>query len=316
MNFTGTIPAPWLAKAMMKFDPATQGFIAGSVARTLSAQEKSGTIGAITSQSTMARTESTVRAPGTAFKRGSVEGEGITYECVSYGFENPVPDEDIQFYGSQAEALMSGGMVVRGKMLTDLERRVAAMIYNTSTFTGAALYTDVSGSNPWATAASNVISTVTAAKEKVRKSGSRANALIIGEATLQNLLLNDGVKARFPGATMISEEMLRANLAAIFGIKYLFVGGSVYNSANEGQTKVTADVWSSSYAMIAKVAETDNPTEACVARTVSWSAMGKGTDAMVSIYREPQTASTVIQSSMYTDEIIIDSSFGHLLKIA
>jgi len=314
MNYTGTVPAPWLARGMFKMNPADQGFIAGQVARTLYGTTKSGTIGAMTRKSTIAGTDSNLRAPGTAFNRGQIAGEGIPYECKGYGFEQPVPDEDLEFYDSMAQALMAGGLVARGQMLTDLERRVSALIFNTTTFTGSALYTDVSAA-PWATAGTDVISHVTAAKEKVRKSGTKANALIIGEATLQNLLINTGIKSRFPGANMISEQVLRANMAAIFGLKYLLVGGAVYDSANPGQTISVADAWSNTYAMVAKVAETDMPTEACVARTVSWKAMGKGTDAMVKIYREDQTASNIIQGQMFTDEVVVDANFGHLLEI-
>jgi hypothetical protein len=204
---------------------------------------------------------------------------------------------------------------IKGKMQLAREKRVSDTIFNTTTWTGSDLYTNNSA-NPWDTTTTNIITQVAAAKEKVRKStGVVADSLIIGEATMQNMLANTGIIARFPGAVLISEEMIRANLAAIFGLQQLFVGSSSYNSADEGLTVAMTDLWPDDYAMIAALGREGMPmTEPQLGRSIVWENYIPDV-AYTEEYREEQTESDIYRVKESVQEKLFDEYFAHLMKI-
>ena len=137
------------------------------------------------------------------------------------------------------------------------------------------------------------------------------------EATvlLQNLLKNDDIIARFPGASLITEAMIRANLAAIFGLQQLLVGSASYNSADEGQDASMADLWADDYAMVAALGREGMPmTEPQLGRTIVWENYIPDVD-YVEQYREEQTKSDIFRVEEYTQYKVFDAYFGHLMKI-
>jgi len=206
--------------------------------------------------------------------------------------------------------------ILKLRMLLKRELRVKNLLFNTTTWTGSALYTDNSGS-PWDNIATDIISQVVAAKEKVRLgTGVRPNALIVGESAVQNMIKNTGIKARFQNTDTITVDMIRNGMASIFGLRYLMVGDTVYNSADEGQAFSGAEIWPDDYAMVAVIA--DGPgapvITPCVGRTLRWTEMADGL-LVPEMYREPQTKSDILQVEDYVDEKVFDPYFAHLMKI-
>jgi hypothetical protein len=137
--------------------------------------------------------------------------------------------------------------------------------------------------------------------------------MVIGAKTMNNILGNTGIKARFPGAALITEAMLRANLAAIFGLEQLLVGQEAYDSAKEGQTFVAADVWSDDYANICRI-NNGSLVSGGLGRTFLWTDITPE-NVTVDQYREEQTKSDIFRVNQFLQEKLFDAYFGHLLKI-
>jgi hypothetical protein len=252
-------------------------------------------------------------ANGSAYNRVNMNIEDLAYACVEYGLEEQLTDPDRENYANDFDAELETAEDVQVKLLTEREIRVAALIFNTGTWTGASLYTDVSAA-PWDAAASDAIAHVLAGKEKVRQNtGFAPDSMAIGAATLANLLGNTGIKNRFPGAAIITEAMLRSQMASIFGLQNLFVGGKVYDSAKEGQAFSGADIWSDDYAMIFK-RNTGSTRSGGLGRTMLWTPLTPEI-ATVEQYREEQTKSDIFRVTHYLQEKVFDASFGHLLKV-
>lgn len=311
-------PKPEIARALMEFNPDDQLFIADAVAPKIPSRKKEGTM-MFLKREDFTRLESTEVAPGAAYGRGHFRTSATTFNCIKYGQESAVTDEDREIYGDSFDAELVAGKRAYGAVLIDRESRVKDLIFNTTTWTGASLYTDNSGA-PWDAAASGAIAQVQAAMEAVRTNcGYWPNALILNVVQLQNLTNNTGIIAKFPGAALITFNMVQNALASIFhpALKKLIIAGGVYNSAKEGQDYSGADIWTDDYAMVAKVATSNDPAEACVARTVTWSGlMGMPENLIeVSSYREDQSDSDVIKVRTYLDEIVVDSAFAHLMKV-
>jgi hypothetical protein len=316
VNYSGAYAAPRLdlGAAFMEYAMQLNEFIGLQVLPLFRTPKKAASFSAITRE-TLTQDPEAARAAKSGYNRINVGAKDKSYECFEYGLEGVVDDSERALYQSDFDAENATSLVVGRALMLQHEQRVAAAVFDTAVWTGASLYTDHSAA-PWDTATSDVIGHVRDAKEKVRQnSGMRANALILSAAQLNSILVNDDVIARFPGAPIVTEEMLRANLAAIFGLERLIVGGAVENSAIEGQTFSGADIWTDDYAMVAVVASDGAPLQTpCIGRTFLWTP-DSPSDMVVEMYREEQVRGDVVRYRHTTDELIIDANFGHLMKI-
>jgi len=309
---TYAVPRSDLGEAFREFAPEGQNFIAEQIFPVRGVIKKAATLSVIRRENL--KRHDTKHSNGGAFNRIDLTTEDLSYKCEDTGLEVPVTDDDRENYSSDFECELESTQVLKQAMLMEREVRVKDVVLNTSTFNGATLYTDVS-SAPWATATSDVIAHVVAAKEKVRiGTGMTPNALILGQAAMCTLLYNTKITGRFPGAAIVTEEMIRQQLAAIFGLTKLIVGGVVYDGAKEGQTFSGSDVWGSTYAMVAKIQEGSTKVNGGLGRSIVWTPMDQGVDSIVE-YREEQTESYIYRSREYRQEKIFEPSFGHLLKI-
>lgn len=310
---THATPRLDLGVAFHEYTPTRMRFIADAVLPILGVGKKAATLSVI--QRKNLTVPNTTRPDGATFNRVSLYATDLAYGCKNDGLEGALPDGQRENYADDFDAEVETVAGIKIKMAIAREQRIKALIFNTTTWTGSDLYTDNSAS-PWDTTTTGIIAQVAAAKEKVRlNTGVTADSLIIGEAALQNLLKNTGIIGRFPGATLITEAMLRAALAAIFGLEQLLVGTSAYNSADEGQTATMADMWGDDYAMVAALGRDGLPlSEAQLGRTILWERYTSEMD-YVEQYREQQTKSDIFQVERCIDEKIFDAYFAHLMKI-
>jgi len=257
------------------------------------------------------------RVPGTSYQRDNLQANGTAYECLGYGREGTVPVEQQKRYQSIMNVVALGAMKARGKLATDLEIRIKNLVLNTSTWTGASLYKDYSGA-PWDAAATDILSQIQYARDKMRmNSGMVPNAVIMGRTSLNNCkYVNTGIKNALKYVMATTPGNVEAQLASLFEVKYIIVGDAIYNSGNEEDSDVTGtEIWNEDYVQVCRVAETDNPEENCIARIINWEAMGAGTDSSVTYYNEDQTKSTIVQVDQYLDELVIDSKMGFLMLV-
>ena len=313
---THATPRMDLGVAFHEYSPTRMRFIADQVMPKFPVGKKAATLSVI--QRKNLTLPDTTRADGATFNRVSLYATDKSYSCVNDALEGVLPDGQRETYPDDFNAELETINALKIKMMLKRESRIKDKIFDTTTWTGAALYTDNSGS-PRDSVDTNIISQIGAAKEKVRlNTGVIADSLIIGEAAMQNMLKNTGIIARFPNAERVTEAMIRGSLAAIFGLEQLLVGSSAYNSADEGQDPTFSDLWGDDYAMVAVLGREGMPlSEPQLARTIFWQRyIGDiDVDALVEQYREQQTKSDIFQVERSIDEKIIDEYFGHLMKI-
>lgn len=311
---TYAVPRADLGEAFHEFEPEGMTFIAEQVLPGYGVDKEAGTISVITRENM--RVDDDEHADGGTFNRIDMEAEDLAYATNDRGMEIPITDRERRKYVNDFRLEVEKTAILKLRMLLKREIRVKNLIFNTTTFTGSALYTDNSA-NPWDNVSTDIISQVLAAKEKVRSNtGMRANALILGEAAVQNLIKNTAIIGRFLQNVTITVDLLRANLAAIFGLRYLLVGDTVYNTSDESQSFSGSDIWPDDYAMVAAIAPGEGAplTTPCIGRTVRWRQMADGL-LVPAMYREPQTKSDILQVEDYIDQKIFDPYFGHLMKI-
>lgn len=312
---THAIPRMDLAEAFHEYSPRRARFIADLILPTYPTAKQAATLSVVMRENlTIPEVD---HANGAVFNRVSLYMDDMAYNCKDKGLEGQVTDWDLERFATEFDAEVETSQSVKIKMMLAREKRIHDLIFNTTTWPvgTAALYTDNSG-NPWDAAGTDIIGQVLAARELVRgNTGIPPNAMIIGEVTLINMLKNTGIKAQFPGAPIITEALLRAQMGALIGIQDLFVGQAVYNSADEGQTFAKADIWPDDYAMVAVLGEENlPPTEPQLGRTILWNPYTSDLEYVES-YREEQTKSEIVRVEHAVDEKIFDAYFGHLMKI-
>jgi hypothetical protein len=277
--------------------------------------KEAATIGVIQRENAM--TVENRHANGGGFGRVTLGSEDKSYSCDDYGLEGQLTDKDRERFATDYDAETEIVQVVKTQMLIAKEIRAAAALFNTSTWTGSDLTTDVSGD--WDAAASDVIGHVAAAVEKIRQNtGVVADSLLIGPVTYKSLKANTAILAKFASnPSVLTPAIWRQYLAEILDLQNIFVASGVYNSAKEGQSWSAADIWSDDYALVFK-RHTGSLASPGMGRTLRWTGtegvLVNGLETVVQ-YREEQTESDIFRVQEYTDEFILDAYFGHLLQI-
>jgi len=312
---TYATPRADLARAFMEYAPEGATFIADAILPPVMVSTKTGTYTKITRESILKRANAK-RQMESGYNRISIVGEDATWACEERGLEYPVGDDVRAMYKNDFDVDMIGVKHLRHKLLLEREYAVKSLIQATTyTSGGATLYTDVS-SAPWDAVDSDAIGHVADASEIIRtNSGVQPDTLVISRAVLANLLSNTALVARFPGAAAITQELLMQNMAAVFGLTKLVVGNVVYDTTEEGVASTLSDLWTDDYAFICKTANPGDPIDVpSVGRTFVWME-DSSIDLVYETYREEQIRSTIHRARQHVDEVLIESQFGHLLKV-
>lgn len=312
---------PDLAESFVEFDLAMdqQGFIADEVFPVIDVASQSGTFGKIPIEQLL-QSRDTKRAPGSGYARGKFTFQTATYACLEHGAEEPVDDREAKMYAEYFDAEQIASLRAYSAVLRNAEQRVADAVFNTGTWTGSELTTAIT--NEWDSnhAADAVpITDVEAAVNKVYDgSGLWPNALIINRKVFRNLRNLDQIIERInsAGAGNASKpsDITEAMLAQVFDLDYVIVAGASKNSAKEGQSATPAQIWSSEYAMVCKIATTGDFREPCIGRTFHWSDDGSTIGGTVETYRDETVRSEITRVRHDVDEIVLYPQAGHLLS--
>ncbi len=270
----------------------------------------------------------TERAPGAGYTRDKLAIEPHSFSCKEHGVEEPIDNREAAVYAYTFDYEMVVANRAASKLWRAMEIRAAAKVFNTTTWTGAALTTAVS--IPWTTfATATPINDVRAAVLKVRAScGQRPNALIISFTTFVALQNCTQIQERLKYSGIDDPKLITpAQLAQLFMIDEVIIADAMRNTANSAQTASIGDIWSSTMAMVARLAPRDGNradlranvlgrTFAFTGETGQQPAQSSGgaqSGLVFEEYPEPQTNSRIIRARMDYDQNVIDPSCGHLL---
>lgn len=316
---------PELAGSLEEFDLAMdrQGFIGARVLPILSVDKGSGPFGKIPVEQLLQNRE-TARAPGSGYSRGIWKFETDSFAVEEHGAEEPIDDREAQLYRDFFDAEIVAAERARDVVLRNAEKRIAAAIFNTTTWTGVSLTTAVS--TEWSNASSGVpITDVNAARQKVWDGcGLWPNALIINRRVFNNLRVNaqvkDAIASSGAGFATRARDITVQQLAEVFDLDYILVAGSAKNTANEGQAAAFSEIWDKEYAMVCRIATSNDIKEPCLGRTFMWMEGGSAPDngmelpAIVETYRDETVRSDIVRVRHDAHEKVLYAACGHLLS--
>lgn len=295
------------------------GFIGYRVLPVMEAARASGTFGRIP-LAQLLKNADVVRNSRSGYPRGDWDFQEEAFATKEYGFEEPVDNRDSALYADFFDAEMVSAEMARDVVLREAEKRIAALIFNTTTWTGSSLTTAIAAGKEWSNYANATpIDDIEAAVRKVYTgTGMWPNALIINRLVFRNLRLCDQVIDRIAsqgaGNSVKPGDITTQQLATLFDLPNILVAGSSKNTANEGATATPGQIWDSEYAMVAKVAETSNVKEPCLGRSFHWAADGSSMGGTMESYDDARLRGSVVRCRHDVHEKVIASAFGHLLS--
>src|SRR5690606_49592 len=135
---------PDLAASIEEFDLLADaaGYVAHQVLPSVDVAEASGTFGRIPLEQLL-QENSTARNPGGSYNRGNWRFEEDNYVTRENGFEEPIDDNEARMYANYFDAEVISTSRAVSMVMRNREKRVADMIFNASTWTGASLTTGV-----------------------------------------------------------------------------------------------------------------------------------------------------------------------------
>lgn len=310
---------PDIGGALTQFDLAMdrQGFIAHRVLPVFEVAVSAGVFGKIPIAQLLQNRE-TARSSGAGYSRGSYKFATDTFATYEHGAEEPVDEREAALYANYFDAEVIAAQRALDVVLRNAEKRVAAMVYNATTWAGSALTTGIT--NEWDDSGNAVpITDVEAAVRKVWSgTGLWPNALIINRHVFRNLRLCnqiiDRISSDGSGDKVKAEDITVAQLAACFDLDYILVAGAAKNTADEGQTAAIDKIWSDEYAMVCRIATTNDIQEPCLGRTFHWGADGSTIGGTIESYDEVQTRSRIHRVRHDVHEKILYTECAHLLS--
>ncbi len=308
---------PDLAASFEEFslDADRAGLIGMQVLPAVEVAKKSGRFGIIPIEQLL-QSPDTKRAPGSGYARGGFKFETSTFACEEHGWEEPIDDAEAAMYSEYFDHEQISAARARDFVLRNMEKRIAALIFNTTTWTGSSLTT--APTNEWDDAANAVpITDIKNASAKVWDGcGLWPDTLIISHKVFNNLRVCaqvlDAVKSAGAGDRALQTDINKQLLAQVFDLRKILVGGGAKNTATEGSLTL-AEIWSGEYAMICKTADSKDFREPCVGRMFHWGEDGSNIGGTIESYRDETVRGDIVRVRHDVDEKVLYAKAAHLL---
>ncbi len=249
----------------------------------------------------------TARAPRSGYGRGDYETERGLFSTSEHGREEALDDEEQATFDQETRSGIAGMLAVKRAMniiLRAQEKRIADKLFNPTNMSngGAVSKAWVGGTDP------TPIDDVNDARESIRRAcGILPNTLVLAYPTFQKVKrcsqIVELLKYTFPGIDM--NKMTSTQLAHIFDVERLLIGGGVYNSAKRNNDAIITDFWSTEYALLTRTAtDTGDLQEPSLGRTFLWTEDSPG-NPIVEEYRDEGVRADIFRCRHHIDERLI-----------
>jgi hypothetical protein len=240
------------------------------------------------------------------YNRGDFEYEDGYFATKEKGWEEPVDDSERSLLEVKAPGIADYIATERawGHIMRNQEKRIANTLFNENNFTGHAVGTEWNTLGT-ATPIDDVGDGISAFRLQC---GMLPDVLVISYETFRNLKnvdqIVDRLKYTYPGIDI--NKMNSQQLAAIFDVPRVLVGGAVYDSAGKGLDASIAGIWDKEYAALVKISSGRDLTKPGLGRSFLWTE-DSAQNPIVEQYREEQTRSDIFRVRHHVDEALMQS---------
>lgn len=291
-----------------------RGMIGTQVLAPIDVKSPSGTFGKLTVAELLKITNDE-RASGGGYNATGTQFTSDTYITHDRGLKHQVDHRDVRKYAEYFDLEQVAAKRCRSQVMVNLEARVAAAVFNTTTWTGASLTTAI-GTN-W-NSTGTPIADIKAARILVRANcGMEANAVIMDWELFQHVISNAEVTdlLKYNGIQDVrASRMTQQALAQILNVDRVLVARMMKQTTLEGQASTIAQVWDKTMCMVCRLANPGDPMdEVAIGRMPHWSADGSELGGAMDSWYDPNIRGDWVRCRMEVGEKIVYPEAGHLL---
>lgn len=293
-----------------------QGFVGLQVLPIFETNEKKATVTVVTRESILRECD-VKRNSRSAYARDEVSLNEIEYACQEYGREEPVDEDEAAHHATEFDSGLLATSLNRIVLLREQEKRIAAQIFNDTTWDSgnSDLYTDITGGDDWDVVGADIIAEVETARQQVRANcGIFPDTMLINVTHMNSFRLNTQILDAVKYTNTVTASQMGALLSPLFDIPKVIFAGGIKNTANEGQSLTSGNIWSNLYCWMGVTSDGPTLKVPQTGRTMLWTGSSPS-NLTIESYHEDQTRSDIYRARQYTDEAVFDAYFGHLLKI-
>lgn len=244
------------------------------------------------------------RAPGTAFARRDFSYGQQSYDCVQYGLEGVLPDEDRNKANQDgiSDVQASIAMKLQRDLMVGHELRVQSLVY------GAGFSSNSATAAMSSTSTAKPIKDIQQAVERLSGDGFSDNLALVIEESLYNEMLNtDDLRNIFNGAAVYTNlDVVRSAL----GVSEIIICPSRYNSAAKGQTASRSKIWPTNKYLVGQIAGGDFSAGG-FGRTLAYTPDGGVFSAEE--YRDETIKADIQRVYNSVDEVIINTNAAEII---
>jgi hypothetical protein len=233
---------------------------------------------------------------------------------LEYGYEEAVDDTVTLDVARFFDAEVIAAKLAKRKLLLAHELRVAAKLFDNSTFTATNSGTAYTTAN---LATFDVGADVQEAADRLLAKGESVTNLsvIIPYPVWTRIRASTKFQNRLRGAGISSDTILNASTQAaaeVFGVSQVLIGRASYDTAPEGVAFAAGNVWANTFIWVGSVTQASAGFFGGGAGfTLNWSEYGPAIG--VSTYREEAIKSNIVRASQYTAEKVVNANAGQLI---
>ena len=177
-------------------------------------------------------TEQTLRATGTPAAETRFTLSTDRYYCASHALKSVIADEERLSY-TTGDLEMDSVSMNQDKILLDRERRASQLVLNPANYPTTNTQA-LSGTAQWDNSTSDPLSVAATARTAIARAGAvKANTLFLGFDVAEVLRRHPQLLQRFQYTT-VTGALSDQQLATVFNVPNVVVGGAVYNDPVSG----------------------------------------------------------------------------------
>lgn len=245
-----------------------------------------------------------------------------TYTCLRDALHKDIDDPTRRNAQPPIDLDREAAEYLAQQLLISAEARWVTKFFTTGIWTGSSTGSDITPTTKWDDGASTPIEDVRTQKRAIlQNTGQRANVLVLGAKTFDNLLdhpdIIDRIKyGQTAGAPAMANEVI---LAQIFGVDRVYVARGVKNTATEGKTLSASFIADQKSAGLFVAAANPGLMTPSAGYTFVW-AGEEGTDAgtgmRIKRFRLERNESDRVEAEMWYDHRVVSAPLGAFFTAA
>lgn len=273
----------------------------------------------------------TARNADGSFKKADWDFEPWNFNCIENALEGRIDRQKAKIFSRYFDAEAVSTMMTQDAIIRAQEKRIAAKVFNTTTYAtavttvagevtvagntiAAGIYKNAANAGvKWSVYATStpIYDVLLAQLQVYAASGLWPDTVAMTKETFKHLKQNASIIDRIK-YTKDPDTMTTADVAAAFDIENVLVAGGTKNSADEGATATPTGIWDKTKVWVGKVAKKlDNPWDPGIGRTFYFT--GNADENSVETYYDNARDGDIVRVRHTTDENVMYSAAGFLL---